>query len=224
MVKKLIAVGCSYTEDWNDFPAWPELLAKKLNYECINLGQCGSGNECIFSKSLDALLEEKNIGLMVAMWSEFHRMDWYLGKVGWSTIHYNVEGRIRNHAKWKEDIIDIFVKNGWNNKKHQINRTLRFMFSLQNLCEIFEVPFMQVFGTDPCSKNEKYDAAKLILDSPFFDSIKCLGWPIVDNMGGWTMDTELNEDTHRISERDFHPSKEGHEVISEILFNNVKNL
>ena len=61
MVKKLVAVGCSYTEDWNDFPAWPELLAKKLNYECINLGQCGSGNECIFSKSLDALLEEKNI-------------------------------------------------------------------------------------------------------------------------------------------------------------------
>ena len=161
---------------------------------------------------------------MVAMWAEYQRMDYHLGSTGWSTIHYNVDGRIRNHAKWKENVVDLLDANGYNNKKHQINRTLRFMYSLQKLCGVHDIPFMQVFGTDPCPQNEKYDAAKVILDSPFFDFIKCLGWPIVDNLGGWTIDTELNEDTHRISEKDSHPSKEGHEVISEILFNNVKNL
>tara|TARA_Y100000361_G_scaffold153459_1_gene175316 strand:+ start:428 stop:1129 length:702 start_codon:yes stop_codon:yes gene_type:complete len=225
MVKKLVAVGCSYTDPCYTFPVWPELLAKKLNFKCINLGQSGSGNECIFSKSLDILVKEKNIGLMVVMWSEFQRMDYYLGDIrGWDAIHYNVDGMIRNVRKWKEDVVDLLDTNGYNNKKHQINRTLRFMYSLQKLCGMYDVPFLQVFGTEPCPQNEKYDAGKTMLNSPFFDSIECLGWPVIDNMGGWTIDTKLNRDTHRISERDSHPNKEGHEVMSEILFDNVKKI
>ena len=131
MVKKLVALGCSYTENQYPFTVWPELLAKKLNYKCVNLGAGGQGNEYIFSKGLEALVKEKNIGLMVAMWSEFQRMDFYLGDVkGWSAIHYNVDGVVRNALKWKENVVDLLDTNGYNNKKHQINRTLRFMFSL----------------------------------------------------------------------------------------------
>lgn len=228
MVKKLVAVGCSYTEDWNDFPAWPELLAKKLNYECINLGKSGAGNEYIFSKSLDALVQEKNIGLMVAMWSEFQRMDFYndtrKGKHKWYFLHYNVNGIIRNTQKWKEDVVDLLDANGVNNRKGQINRTLRFMYSIQKLCGIHDVPFIQLFGCEPCHHSDYNDAGKIIIDSPFLHSIECLGWPIIHNMGGWTIDTELNEDTHRISKNDPHPNEKGHEFISEILFDNVKNL
>lgn len=224
MVKKLVAVGCSYTDDCYIFPVWPELLAKKLNYKCINLGQSGSGNECIFSKALDALVKEKNIGLMVLMWSEFQRMDFYLGDIKkWNNLHYNVDGVIRNMEKWKEDVIDLLDKNEYNNKKHQINRTLRFMYSIQKLCKMYEIPFIQLFGCDPCPQNEKYNAGKIILNSPFFDSIECLGWPIVSSMGGWTTDTILNRTTHRISERDSHPSKTGHEIIANKLYKEIKN-
>ena len=58
MVKKLVAVGCSYTENNYSFPVWPELLSKEYNYKCINLGNCGSGNEYIFSNALDASIKE----------------------------------------------------------------------------------------------------------------------------------------------------------------------
>ena len=225
MVKKLVALGCSYTENQYPFTVWPELLAKKLNYKCVNLGAGGQGNEYIFSKGLEALVKEKNIGLMVAMWSEFQRMDFFLGDVkGWSAIHYNVDGVVRNALKWKENVVDLLDTNGYNNKKHQINRTLRFMYSLQKLCGIYEVPFIQLFGCDPCPQNEKYDAGKIILNSPFFNSIECLGWPIISSMGGWTIDTELNRDTHRISKKDSHPGKKGHEVMSEILFDSFKKI
>ena len=43
-------------------------------------------------------------------------------------------------------------------------------------------------------------------------------------MGGWTIDTELNRDTHRISKKDSHPGKKGHEVMSEILFDSFKKI
>mgnify|MGYP007000298305 len=55
MKKILLASGCSFTDkNWisdfhpeidTSFPKWPELLAKKLDMECINLGKSGSGNE-----------------------------------------------------------------------------------------------------------------------------------------------------------------------------------
>ena len=59
MVKKLVALGCSYTENQYPFTVWPELLAKKLNYKCVNLGAGGQGNEYIFSIGLEALVKEK---------------------------------------------------------------------------------------------------------------------------------------------------------------------
>ena len=67
--KKLIAIGCSYTEHYFtshqspnldfDFPRWSQHLADMLDMECINLGKCGAGNDYILAKTVDATLEER---------------------------------------------------------------------------------------------------------------------------------------------------------------------
>ena len=59
----------------HNFPSWPAHLAEKLNMECINLGRAGAGNEYMLAKVIDTVLTEKNIGLVVVMWSEWQRMD-----------------------------------------------------------------------------------------------------------------------------------------------------
>jgi hypothetical protein len=95
--KKLIAIGCSYTEhnlssiqtpdfDYN-FPRWPQHLADKLDMEYVNLGRCGAGNKYILSKIVDTVLTEKNIGLVVVMWSQFQRLDFEYSSTGW--MHKN---------------------------------------------------------------------------------------------------------------------------------------
>ena len=58
MKKILLVSGCSFTdknfysgvhpEMDTSYPKWPELLAKKLDMDCINLGQNGAGNEYIY--------------------------------------------------------------------------------------------------------------------------------------------------------------------------------
>ena len=63
MKKILLASGCSmtdsnYVSETNpeidcSWPKWPELIAKKLDMECINLGRNGAGNEYIYSSLLE---------------------------------------------------------------------------------------------------------------------------------------------------------------------------
>ena len=66
--KKLLAVGCSYTDSWwtrtHKFPVWPELLAEKLDMDCHNFGKSGCGNQYIFSKVYD-LINEQDWDLVV---------------------------------------------------------------------------------------------------------------------------------------------------------------
>ena len=66
MRKILVVSGCS----WSDqkfkslfhpeidcsWPKWPELLAKKLDMDCINLSKCGHGNEYIYSTLLEQII------------------------------------------------------------------------------------------------------------------------------------------------------------------------
>ena len=85
--KKLLAVGCSYTDEWwtreYGFPVWPELLAEKLDMDYHNLGQSGAGNIHISGKLFDTIVEEK-FDLIVIQWSEFQRMDFehFISKSG----------------------------------------------------------------------------------------------------------------------------------------------
>ena len=40
------------------WPKWPELLAEKLDMDCVNLCKSGSGQERIYSTLLDKLTDE----------------------------------------------------------------------------------------------------------------------------------------------------------------------
>ena len=74
--KKLIVSGCSYTADYakinklETFPIWSEILADKLDMEVINLARCGYGNEAIYHSAVEAMIAEKNVGMVFCMWSE----------------------------------------------------------------------------------------------------------------------------------------------------------
>ena len=87
MKKILLASGCSmtdsnYVSETNpeidcSWPKWPELIAKKLDMECINLGRNGAGNEYIYSSLLEKILEKKDqIGLVMVGWTQCQRKDY----------------------------------------------------------------------------------------------------------------------------------------------------
>ena len=95
MKKILLASGCSFTDEnfesavhpemICEWPKWPELLAKKLDMDYVNLGQNGGGNEYIYSSLLEQILkteDKSQIGLVIPAWTQCQRKDYQQGYEG----------------------------------------------------------------------------------------------------------------------------------------------
>ena len=223
MRKVLLVSGCSYTDKTfrSDFhpnidtgwPKWPELLGKKLDMDVVNYGYCGSGNEYIYSSLLDDLTSNpiKDIGLVIPGWSRVPRRDFNVGN-----RKYNI--RWDNHG----------------DMKYFMMRSLRYYYSLQEVCKSLKVPYKQIHILDPyesavVEQNELFnmtreDAMKEFMSSSYYDKIdekNFIGWPIESKLGGFCAWDKLDADKHFISEIDSHPNRQGQEIIAELIYENL---
>ena len=138
MKKILLVGGCSYSnEKFNSvhhpdldvsWPKWPQLLAEKLDMQLINLSESGAGQEYIYSNIIDKLqtIDHSKIGLVIAAWSTAPRRD------------YQIESLYLQKAKWTNDMYDT---KGFMN--YWIDRSLRYYYSLQMVCENLKLPYKQ---------------------------------------------------------------------------------
>ena len=236
MKKILLVSGCSWT-DKNfysvhhpnlecNWPMWPELLAEKLNMQCVNLAMSGAGQEYIYSTLLDYITKNNtdNIGLVIAAWSQSQRKD------------FQINFRWSNHRI--DNAGDVY---SW------MYKSLRYYFSFKILCEHYKLPYKQLQMLSPFKdvidglKPKKSEIRSGEYDTNFRhefkgDPIKAkvnllkiissyenllndnfIGWPIEDGLGGFNINQFLN-DEYKISELDRHPNKEGQKKIMEIIY------
>jgi len=138
MKKILLVAGCSYSNEKFrsvhhpeldiDWPLWPELLAEKLDMELVNLSWSGAGQEYIYSNIIDKLqtIDHSKIGYVIAGWSTAPRRDWQ-----YEELH-------SKKAIWSNDMND---SKGY--MIYWINRSLRYYYSFQSVCENLKLPYMQ---------------------------------------------------------------------------------
>ena len=249
MKKILLVSGCSNTEKdfYSDvhpkldcsWPKWPEILAKKLDMDCVNLAKSGMGNEYIYTtllRFITTTTDKNKIGLVIPAWTQNQRKDYQLKGYWWNQ-------RIDPNG-------DVF---SW------MRRTLDNYLSFQILCERYNLPYMQVQmlspyidwlnglmpadGDNRYSKgfrhtypgDEKKDNKRLIEMIANYDNLinqkKFLGWPLSHEYGGYSLQKRLigirskktgvykniNLDT-MISNLDHHPNAKGHETIAEFIY------
>ena len=157
MKKKLIVSGCSFTDknfesltapDFDcSFSKWPELLAEKLDMECINLAFSGAGNNFIYSTLLEEIIRtpKDEIGLVIAAWSQTNRED-YQVRVSEKTSLKKVSfiDKHNDKDKWKNKRIgrqgDVFY---W------IKDTLRYYITFETLCKTHNLPYKQFQMINP---------------------------------------------------------------------------
>ena len=255
--KKLIAIGCSFTSHYLtsnqspnlnfDFPRWPQHLADMLDMECVNLGKSGAGNDYILAKTVDATLKEKNIGLVVLMWSEWRRVGFQRFRDSNKWTH-----AIPNDVEdWKKPVLEK------QNKFHATRNTLRTFIHAEKI--LSDIPYMFIQGTENLSWTDEELESEVIVEleessygwsqnqysrrissneiliSPYLDYIennisdKFIGWPIMSEIGGYCMDDILNKKgptrlEYRISSYDAHPNAAGHKFIAEFLYEKYKEI
>ncbi len=249
--KKLIVSGDSFTDyrytNTHGFPVWPDILGEMLDMEVINMGNCGSGNEYIYGSIIDHLPKESSIGLVVAMWSESCRLDFELPlnkenrRIGWGTKRWRVIVSLReNEHVWENVVSTLFKKYGYHQLEARTKKSMRFIYSFQEIMKGKKLNFLQVSGCGLEEPSDSIEFGKLVLKSPYFDFIdkECfVGWPMADSIGGKCISDYLeqkdptrtkniidgtkvfNDDGEMISPvKDSHPNKLGHEQIAEVLY------
>ena len=251
--KKLIIGGCSYTANYarqeklTEFPLWGEILAEKLDMDLINLGQCGYGNQAIYTTVIEKTLEEKNIGLVVALWSEVERVSFY-GKYGRDKKYWEcfLPQRVVLDDNWndwfyrqpnqknpkKESIIYKIstVLQAHRTISHAVIESVNYFYSFQSICENLNVPYLQAQGCGPLmhktliqNKNNRYIFSDAIIKRPHDMTENFIGWPIVPMLGGYSMDIKM-KDILRISPEDGHPNAEGHKFIAGVLYDEYEKI
>ena len=238
MKKILLVSGCSYTDpnfysifhpdmDCN-WPMWPELLAEKLNMDCVNLAMSGAGNEYIYSTLLDYITQNdtSNIGLVIAAWTQNQRKD-FTKNGKWTNLRIDPHG-------------DVY---GW------MYKSLRNYLSFQILCEHYKLPYVHfqmlhpfkdvLNGLKPGEKDilsGEYDKdfrfefdgdvkeaterlCRIIMEYDNLLDKNFLGWPTLKQLGGWYMNDGLKD--YKISELDKHPNSEGQKLIMEKLYDRL---
>ena len=246
MKKILLVSGDSYTDPnfQSEFhpdldcswPKWPEILANKLDMECVNLAKSGSGNEYIYSSLLDFITESSSIrdriGLVIAGWSQIQRKDYQQGQSGrWTNVRIDPHGDAYSLA----------------------NKSLKFYLSFQIMCERYNLNFLQIqminfhhdlidglsYGHGDQYKDPKKVGAKIeylydkekdkkrvlscILNyDNKINTNKFLGWPITRELGGFSLcsigSPIMGRDNYKISPLDDHPNAKGQKTIAEYIY------
>ena len=243
MMRKILLVsGCSNTD--KDFyselhpdmdcswPKWPELLAKKLDMDCVNLAKSGAGNEYIYRSLLNCITRSdiSNIGLVIPAWSQCNRKDYQEGNLGrWTNERIDPNG-------------DVF---SW------VKKSLDYFLSFQILCEKYNLSYMHVHmlhlykdwlnglkfkDMDPLNLNgfrhvypgdKEKDNKKLIkIIDDYEDRInikKFIGWPLSSEYGGFCLQEKYISLFFKtqISKLDSHPNKLGQKKIMEVIYDRL---
>ena len=229
---------------------WPELLAKEWDMEIINLSQSGQGNEYIYSRLQNAILsieDKSTIGMVIPTWSQIYRLDYQLstchkdwkatnGRYSWKSLRVNDHGDLLSWAR----------------------KSLRSMMAFQILCERYDIPYMQfgmlhpyrnfLEGLRPTENEVAAGAENVRTPYPFgdsekdksnvlriykeydnlIDSEKFPGWPLTEELGGYTLDYKLlgwgttNEKHWVISKDDQHPNAVGQERLMRFIKKQVE--
>jgi len=227
------------------WPKWPELLADKLNMECVNIAKSGAGNDYIYETLVDTLqnIDKDRIGLVIAAWSQCQRRSWQESKnLYWKNSRVDTKG-------------DVFY---WT------KRTMRYWYSFQVLCERYNLPYKQfqmislfqgwlngLFQNDhevyrnklnpdrnfierhtypgDKDKDEKLLTNMVLNYEDHINAKNFIGWPLYIPFGGFHVEYKVLRDTNHqplegmvISKHDAHPTAKGQKAIAEFIHDRLE--
>jgi hypothetical protein len=229
MKKILLVSGCSFTTrnyqshhhpeiDFTSYDKWPEMLAEKLNMQCVNLAKSGAGNEFISNTIIDYIetTDKSKIGLVIPAWSQCRRRD------------YQTYSTRSKSTRWRFEMYDLF-----GDTRYWIRKSLKTYYFFQIYCDYYKIPYKQVQMIELFKDNikidfneEKKEMDDFTVDEMYYKKLKNF---IGETSGILSLEdvlTSNRKDKEKIKEfsissEDSHPSKNGHRLLAEYIYENI---
>lgn len=114
MIKNLLTVGCSFTYG-EELPtvqdAWPYKLAHKLNSSVVNLGQPAASNDTIIRRTMDHVINDPTVDLVVIGWTNIGRSE-FADEIGYYNVWPGYQGNLfaRDGSNWRKELVEYVSK------------------------------------------------------------------------------------------------------------------
>jgi hypothetical protein len=228
MKKILLVSGCSFTtDDFNSlfhpeedmsWDKWPKILAKMLNMDYVNLAKSGAGNEFISNTIIDEIetMDKSKIGLVIPAWSQCHRRD------------YQMYSSRSKSTRWRSEMYDLF-----GDTRYWIRKSLKTYYFFQIYCDYYKIPYKQVQMIELFKDNieidfneEKKEMDDFTVDEMYYKKLKNFIGETSGILSLQDVLTSNRKDKEKIKEfsissEDSHPSKNGHRLLAEYIYENI---
>jgi lysophospholipase L1-like esterase len=184
--------------------SWPALLSNKLNYDLINCGKPGTGNNYIIKTAIKQIPKLKP-DLVIVAWTSCGRME-FADQHGVYDISSGWNRRFKKSYPYREILMKYITS--YNNELHQYRSWLRSVILLQDFLKLRNINYRFVNTFDNHELNKKY--AKISKEYiELIDTEKFLGWPNTSMME-WMADCPKGPGGH--------PLELGHARIADAIF------
>ena len=97
--RSLLAVGCSYTNEYFkskahpemdcSFTKWPTILGSQLGFDnVVNLGRSGNTNDAIFKNTQDYIIDNNKVDMICVLWTTVGRLNVHdIENVNWNATY-----------------------------------------------------------------------------------------------------------------------------------------
>jgi lysophospholipase L1-like esterase len=213
---KLLTVGDSFTygDELSDRSlAWPHLLAKKLDYEVVNLGYPGVGNNNIMRTVIE---HSDDADIIIIAWSHFARIEVADENGIYDIWPGNAGNLFLGSVAYRHELLTYINKH--HNDLYLYSQSLINIILLQNYLNQHNKKYLMLDSFNECY-NQHFPRKKLKeLTSQLADKIDSkyyLGWPD-ESMMEWTYGCAQGPGGHFL--------EDGHRIVADKINEHIRHL
>ena len=213
---KLLTVGDSFTygeELENLHQAWPYKLSDKLKAELVNLGQPASSNDSIIRRTVDFLINEPKIDLVVIGWSNIGRSE-YADEFGYYDVWPGYQGNLfaKDGSNWRNELVDYVSR--YHSAEAIHKKFIQQVILLQGYLESKNIRYIML----NILQNEYYKKKWFNGQTNYFSQVnkeKFIGFND-SGMMEWTYGCPQGPNGHFL--------EQGHNIVANRIYEHIRNL
>lgn len=185
--------------------SWPALLSKNLNYNLVNRGRPGCGNDYIIKTAIKEV-PKLTPDLVIVAWTTCGRAE-FADRYSVYDIWPGTQRKFEKPYPHRDTLIKYITS--YNNELHQYRSWLRSVILLQDFLKLRNINYRFVNTFDNHELNKKYATlSKEYIE--LIDTDQFIGWPDY-SMLEWMGDCPKGPCGH--------PLELGHQRIADAIFN-----